>query len=106
MTNNIQRLTDFELIQGEYFTITIQCRKPNNSTVDVSAFTSSLKVYQYGNRDVEILSIVGGVVDSNKISFKLSSINTNILYGKLEYVIEVAYSNGDKNMGLGYITMM
>lgn len=107
MNNKIQRLTDFELIQGEYLSLTLRCRRNNGEAMDVSSFTSTLNIYRYGDRNNTVITIPGQKVDTDKISFKLSSTNTNKLTnGKFEYVINISYSNGDNNVGLGYITIM
>ena len=107
MVDKIQRLEDFELVQGEYLSLTLKCRRGNGAIVDVSSLTPTLKVYRYGNRKDAILTIQGQKVDTDKISFKLTSANSELLLnGKFEYIVSVAYSNGDKNMGLGYITIV
>lgn len=107
MHNKIQRLEDFELIQGEYLTLTLKCKRRNGTTIDISSFTPTLKVYRYGERREAILTINGQKVDTDKVSFKLSSENTgNLVNGKFEYIVTIAYSNGDNNVGLGYITIV
>ena len=106
-SKKIQRLPEYDLIKGEYFTMTLNCKKESGATVDVSPFTYKLEIFQYGDdREVALKTIVGTKVDKDKVTFKLSSTDTQDLTGKLEYVITLAYSNGDKNMGLGYITIM
>lgn len=107
MSNEIQRLEDFELIQGEYLSLTLSCKRKNGVAIDISSFTPTLKIYRYGDRREAILTIHGQKVDTDKISFKLSSTETdNLISGKFEYIVTVAYSNGDNNVGLGYITIM
>lgn len=107
MTDKIQRLSDFELVQGEYLSLTLKCRRESGTPVDISTFTPTLKIYRYGDRKDAILTIQGQKVDTDKISFKLTSTNSELLLsGKFEYIVSIAYSNGDKNMGLGYITIV
>ena len=106
-SKKIQRLKDYDLIKGEYFAILLNCKKESGSLIDVTPFTYRLEVHQYGSdRSLPLKTITGQKVDSNKVSFILSSTDTQQWRGKLEYIITLAYSNGNKNMGLGYITIM
>ena len=107
MIDKIQRLKDFELIQGEYLSLTLKCKRSKDLSIDVSSLTTTLNVYKYGNRDRAIVSVTGQKTDADKVSFKLSSANTAMLgNGKFEYIVTIAYSNGDNNVGLGYITIV
>lgn len=106
MNNKVQKLDDFSLIQGEYLNVNISVKRDNGSDVDISSMGYVMNVHQYGNRDNVTYSVVGTKTDINKVTFKLPSSETRYWNGKLEYIISVAYSNGDKSMGLGYITMV
>lgn len=101
-----QRLRDIELIKGEYFAFTIDVKNESGVDIDITSLATKLEVNVYGFRDTKIFSVNGTRVDMNKATFKLPSSVTNTWTGKLEYTVTVSYSNGDSNIGIGYITMV
>lgn len=101
-----QKLKDFSLIQGEYKIITINPISSTGEVKNISSFTPTLKVYPYGDRSEEVLSINGVKSDEYSCSFTMPSPETSKWSGKLEYIISLSYSNGDALKGIGHIVII
>lgn len=104
--DDYQKLKDFSLIQGEYKIITIDAVSKDGEIRSMVNFTPTLKVYLYGDRSQELLSINGVKSDNYSCSFTIPSSETANWFGKLEYIISLSYSNGDTLKGIGHIVIV
>lgn len=105
--DDYQKLKDFSLIQGEYKIITINPISKDGENRSIANFTPTLKVYPYGvDRSIELFTVSGIKSDDYNCSFTIPSSETANWFGKLEYIISLAYSNGNTLKGLGYIVIV